>query len=210
MSLTQVLPDSVNTSIDFTFTGNVIISGAGAVVVGGDTPLIFANGYPVLFSEIANAAIHFADVANAAYIAQSITDGASINVSNITISGFISANSSTGTDGQVLTSNGSVVYWDDVARYPSGGLYNQVLSSNGSGGVFWSDKLNFPVANSDGQILISASNSFIWHAAYVISNTAPSFPNYGDIWYYTNDDRLYMWVNDGSSSYWLDFLPIAG
>lgn len=32
-------------------------------------------------------------------------------------------------------------------------------------------------------------------------------PNYGDIWFNQDESRIYMWVNDGLSEFWLDFLP---
>lgn len=44
------------------------------------------------------------------------------NVTNITITSGIYANGSYGTDGQVLTSNGSVVYWANSSGGSSGAL----------------------------------------------------------------------------------------
>ena len=80
---------------------------------------------------------------------------------NITLSGALSANGGTGTDGQVLTSNGTVSYWADstgggggftngqsisvnnfvisgaLSANSSNGLADFVLASNGAGGVYW-------------------------------------------------------------------------
>lgn len=36
------------------------------------------------------------------------------------------------------------------------------------------------------------------------STTPPSDPSLGDQWYDTNEDVLYEWINDGTSSYWID------
>ena len=115
MSLTQVLPDSVNTSVEFTFTGNVVISGAASIVVTGNTPLYFSDtGNSVSFGDVFVATASYANVANAAYTALGITDGASINVQNISVNGYFIANNTSGTAGQVLTSNGANgIFWSD-------------------------------------------------------------------------------------------------
>lgn len=186
MSLTLVTADSVNTSSDFTFTGNLVISGAGGIIVNSNTPIYFANGSTFVFDSLANVVVSYAQVANAAYLAQSITDGASLNATNVSIHGYLEANNTTGNTGQVLT-------------------------ATGNGGIYWANTvLGLPYSNVEGQVLINRNNTAEWHSLYTVSNTAPFSPNYGDIWYYTIDDRQYMWVTDGSSSFWLDYLPYVG
>jgi hypothetical protein len=71
----------------------------------------------------------------------------------------ISANGTTGTAGQVLTSNGTIVYW--------------ATPSSGSG------------------------------SSVTVSDTAPSSPASGDLWYYTGTSELFIYYNDGTSSQWV-------
>ena len=109
---------------------------------------------------------------------------------NITLSGALSANGGTGTDGQVLTSNGTVSYWADstgggggftngqsisvnnfvisgaLSANSSNGLADFVLASNGAGGVYWkSDN-----ALSEGN-LISYSATAMERRLYLIQET---------------------------------------
>lgn len=69
---------------------------------------------------------------------------------------------------------------------------------------------------SAGQVLTAdGSNNTYWTNQFYVGNAPPQaqsiMPNYGDIWYYISDDgqinKLYMWVTDGGSSYFYDFLP---
>jgi hypothetical protein len=39
----------------------------------------------------------------------------------------------------------------------------------------------------------------------VTSSTAPIKATIGDIWYNTNNDRLYRFTGNGASSFWLDY-----
>ena len=64
-----------------------------------------------------------------------------------------------------------------------------------------------------GQVLTSDGSKTYWATRFYHGNTPPDFNtlNYGDIFYYidetNNFQRLYMWVTDGSSDYFYDFLP---
>lgn len=68
-------------------------------------------------------------------------------------------------------------------------------------------------AGSAGQVLTSNGNATYWSTRYYYGDTPPNFNtlNYGDIFFYidnpNNFQRLYMWVTDGSSDYFYDFLP---
>lgn len=42
------------------------------------------------------------------------------------------------------------------------------------------------------------------------SDTAPSSPNAGDLWYDSTGGRLYVYYNDGTSSQWVDAAPQGG
>jgi hypothetical protein len=64
-----------------------------------------------------------------------------------------------------------------------------------------------------GQVLTSNGTNTYWSTRYYYGDTPPNFStlNYGDIFFYidnpNNIQRLYMWVTDGSSDYFYDFLP---
>lgn len=66
-----------------------------------------------------------------------------------------------------------------------------------------------------GQVLTSNGNVTYWSTRYYYGDTPPDFAtlNYGDIFFYIDNPnsftRLYMWVTDGSSDYFYDFLPPA-
>jgi len=65
-----------------------------------------------------------------------------------------------------------------------------------------------------GQFLTAnGNNGFNWQSHFFTGNIPPAAPNYGDIWYFVDDTAspptnvLYMWVFDGTSEYFFDFLP---
>ena len=66
---------------------------------------------------------------------------------------------------------------------------------------------------STGQVLTSNGAATIWSSKYYYGDTPPDFDklNYGDIFFYidtpNNFSRMYMWVTDGSSEFFYDFLP---
>lgn len=64
-----------------------------------------------------------------------------------------------------------------------------------------------------GQVLTSDGTNTYWSTRFYYGPTPPNFAtlNYGDIFFYIDNpnsfQRLYMWVTDGSSDYFYDFLP---
>lgn len=73
----------------------------------------------------------------------------------------------------------------------------------------------FPASPSNGQVTVVNGIRYVYSAGnnawgrtssgrYVASTSAPSPASPGDQWYSTNDDVLYEYVNDGTSSYWVD------
>ena len=46
-------------------------------------------------------------------------------------------------------------------------------------------------------------------ASVTVSDTAPSTPSNGDLWYKSDEGRLKIYYNDGSSSQWVDTSPIG-
>ena len=72
--------------------------------------------------------------------------------------------------------------------------------------------INNSVGNA-GQVLTSNGTNTYWATNFYYGGTPPDFAtlNYGDIYFFidtpNNTQRLYMWVTDGSSDYFYDFLP---
>jgi hypothetical protein len=140
------------------------------------------------------------------------------STSNIVInSTMIVANGSAGGNGNYLTSNGTSIYWTSSVT-PTNLTVENVEVSNGHVSV-GNSTINTIVSNtgilingsygSPGQKLTSNGTASSWKTVFTASNTAPSDPNYGDIWYLVSDSKPYMWVYDGINSYWFDFLPPA-
>lgn len=100
-------------------------------------------------------------------------------------------------DGILYSTNGSFVFEvgaNNTNVRVSNTLTISKLSANGSLG-------------SNGQVLVSDSAGTYWASRYSVGSLPPALPNYGDVWYYTADDKLYMWVSDSVSDFWYDFLP---
>jgi hypothetical protein len=124
------------------------------------------------------------NVANTSYIA-----GAQI-ITTATIGNYASASggaSSTGTTSTfTISSTASSVSTTTGALIVTGGV--------GVGG-----NVNIGGSVTGGGIRTSSTNS------------PPSNPTVGDIWYNTNTDDIYRYTSDGVSSYWLDINgPSAG
>jgi hypothetical protein len=72
--------------------------------------------------------------------------------------------------------------------------------------------INNSVGNA-GQVLTSNGTKTYWATNFYYGDTPPDFAalNFGDIFFFidtpNSTQRLYMWVTDGSSSYFYDFLP---
>lgn len=62
-------------------------------------------------------------------------------------------------------------------------------------------------AGMQGQYLTSTGVGAYWSSHFYNDATPPDTPNYGDIWYYIDQNKLFMWVTDGGSDFWYDFLP---
>lgn len=94
------------------------------------------------------------------------------------------ANGSIGSNGQVLTSNGSSVYWADS----TGG----VLGYTGSQGT------QGPIGYTG-----SAGTGGGGGASVTISDTAPVSPSAGNLWWNSNTGELYIYYTDIDSSQWV-------
>lgn len=192
---------------------------------------------------MANDAFHLGGVGPEAYVNTSgnyTITGVHSHTANLiinTTAGVI-ANGSIGSVGQILTSNGSTVYWSTAANGSAVPGSNTELIFNNSGDFATSSDLRFNgttftvgnstvnttanstalkvnsiVANgstgSNGHKFLSNGSATYWAATYTVGDSPPSNPNFGDIWWYTTDSKPYMRIYDGVNTYWFDFLPPA-
>ena len=103
----------------------------------------------------------------------SFSNGQSISVANLVITGSLTANSSTGTAGQVLTSNGTAIYWaNSVARVSSTNAISQTFTGDGTTAVF---TLSKSVANQTNIIVSMNGLLQIPTTHYTISSTSLTF-----------------------------------
>lgn len=63
---------------------------------------------------------------------------------------------------------------------------------------------------TSGQILVSNGTAANWKSKFYVGNSSviPISPLYGDIWFSTDDNKPYMWINTGTYDTWYDFLPV--
>jgi hypothetical protein len=93
----------------------------------------------------------------------------------------IEANNGLGTNGQILTSNGTVSYWANGGFSNGQSIEVEDLVITGS----------FTTDNTSGlqyQVLTSNGSGLIWGPRIIVSNTQPDNPLPGDIWIYYNGE----------------------
>jgi hypothetical protein len=77
--------------------------------------------------------------------------------------------------------------------------------------------MSFPISPTDGQTTIVNGIKYIYNSAnnywvkavssanrYTASTSPPATPTVGDQWYDTVEDVLYEFIDDGTTSYWVD------
>ena len=90
-------------------------------------------------------------------------------------------------------------------------IYNSVTTNNNSISTVSLDSLKANgTIGSNGQVLISNGAVSYWVNKFYVGNNSvlPPIPVYGDIWFSTDDNKPYMWINTGSFDTWYDFLPL--
>lgn len=122
--------------------------------------------------------------------------GRAANTSTLSNPGELALNM---TDGILYSTNGSVVFEigaNNTNSTVSGNLTVKSIVANGSTGS------NGSLLHTDG------ANSF-WASKFYAGNAdvIPVTPQYGDIWFSTEENKPYMWVNTGYFDTWFDFLP---
>jgi len=118
----------------------------------------------------------------------------SINSINANLGAFQSyANTKIGTN---TNSNLVVVSTTTSTSTTTGALV--VGGGAGIAGNVYADKL----FTSTG--IFWAANNAPWMAQFTASPTAPPLPSLGSYWYKTTNDVIYEYINDGTTSYWVD------
>jgi hypothetical protein len=173
MALTKPkLSQNIDTDISV-FSDPILVLHQGSILADVDVGFLMnrSNGLTanaaVIWQESSKSFVHIltnsSGVANANLVVQSY---ANVSVGNVLLinNAGIYVDGSLGTAGQVLTSDGSKVYW---------------ATGGGGGG--------------------GGGNTYT-------ANTAPPTSGNvaGDMWYDTNADILYEYLDDGSTKYWVD------
>jgi hypothetical protein len=188
-----------------TINASGLITGTSGATITGTTNT--STAFQISTTFIANTTgIYHTGTANAA----SFTVGTSFiaNTTQITITGIpISANGGAGTSGQVLTSNGSTgsPYWSTIAGVNTAAQYTFTNTIAFSNTITVSNISANGTTGSSGQVLTSDGTKTYWStpSGVTVSDTAPSSPSAGNLWYYSVDAQLYIYYNDGDTSQWV-------
>lgn len=217
---------------NFATLAGTVNSISGSNVIGDVANSTYANAAAVAYS--VDGANVFGEVANANYAsyAGNIVTNAQPNITSVgtltslSVLGNIVANNVTanttiqGTNATItntlVTSNANI-----TTAIVSGNLtannaniianlsLGNLLLSSATSGIFIDGN-----GGNIGQIPTATGlNSVEWRDKFYVGPLPPQadgiFPNYGDIWFYieAGEARMYMWVTDGESDFFYDFLP---
>lgn len=110
-------------------------------------------------------------------------------------------------DGQVLIYSTSLGKWTTGTVEGVGGGFSNGNSISVNNFVITGSFTANGAVGTNGQVLTSNGSKSYWASKFYNGATPPENPNLGDIWFYVDENKLYMWVNDGLYDYWFDFLP---
>jgi hypothetical protein len=217
---------------NFATLAGTVNSISGSNVIGDVANATYANVAAAAYS--VDGANVFGEVANANYAsyAGNIVTSAQPNITSVgtltslSVSGNIVANNVTantliqGTNATItntlVTSNANIttaIISGNITANNANIVANlslgNLLFSSAAGGIFIDGS-----GGNIGQIPTATGlDSVEWRDKFYVGPLPPQangiFPNYGDIWFYVEDGetRMYMWVTDGESDFFYDFLP---
>ena len=194
LSIVSGTPSVSTTTGALTVTGGAGISGninAGNVSAGtvSGSLFTFANGVNILAGNEGT----YSNANVTAYLASSdISIGGNISASgSYFAAGGLSALGGVLTVGNVLSSGSKAIV---------GGL---TIENGGFGNLASINVIGLATIGGDLAVTGNVSGGGLRKTA---STTAPVNPVPGDVWYKTDTDVYYTYVNDGTNSYWIDYV----
>lgn len=217
---------------DFATLAGSVNSISGSNVVGDVANAAYANIAAVAYS--VDGANVFGEIANANYAsyAGNIVTNAQPNITSVGtltslgVSGNITANNVTANTllqganatitNTLVTSNANITtatisgnLTANNANIVANLSVGNLLLSSAESGIYIDGN-----GGNIGQIPTATGlNSIEWRDKFYVGPLPPQAdgisPNYGDIWFYVEngETRMYMWVTDGESDFFYDFLP---
>ena len=180
-------------------TGNLYVG--GLVDVAGNISANNLSVGKIVATDIASANI------NAAYATLSgalqTTLGASIG-GNLTAAGtYFSAGGLSVTSGDITTADFSVVNGNIVASGSTATIGGLTITDGGIGSLASLSVIGDAGIGGNLTVTGTVTGGGIRKTT---STTAPLNPVVGDLWYKQDTDVMYQYVNDGTSTYWVDFV----
>jgi len=126
--------------------------------------------------------------------------------------------------------DGTTNYWVDIQSVGQTGNVTSISDSVLNGNIVVGINNRYSIGTSAGYVKniyanttvsnsITTTNAILWSGngqsitgmPYTASTSPPGYPNFGDQWYNTTNNVLYEYLNDGTSSYWVDIIstPLA-
>ena len=232
MALTKPkLSQNIDTDISV-FSDPILVLHQGSALADVDVGFLMnrSNGLTsnaaVIWQESSKSFVHIltnsSGVNNANLAVQSY---ANVSVGNVLLinNAGIYVDGTLGTAGQVLASDGSKTYWAPPGGFTGGTVSGKtVFESNlvvsnttpsansvtgalvvrggaGIAGNVYADALRTTTG-----IYWAGNGNPIAGITYTASSSPPTGPTKGDQWYNTTTDKLYEYLFDGASSYWVD------
>jgi hypothetical protein len=235
---TSVTTTTANVNV-INSTGNVFITGNSAVFkvpVGttaqrpspADTGYIRFNTDTTDLEYAANSTKWYSITTQETLTSNNISVNNAITVGNSTTNSVITstyirtpnlnvtsiyANSSYGTAGQVLTSNGTGVFWSSAVGYTgsagtgytgsAGTGYTGSVGYNGSVGYTGSAGIGYTGSAGIGYTGSAGSGGGGGGASVTVSATAPGSPSAGNLWWNTETGTMYIYYDDGDTQQWV-------
>lgn len=185
------------------------VSTTGSPTLVTDTISDFVPGFFVQRGNISNGVVNaYSFTTNTSYGSSTggfVANTSAVGVGNSTVNTLITstyvktatvnataiyANGSYGTSGQVLTSNGTNIYWSSAVGYT--GSDGAIGYTGSSGSIGYTG---------------SSGTGGGGGASVTVSATAPVSPSNGDMWWNTDNGTLYLYYSDGDSSQWVSAIP---
>jgi Collagen triple helix repeat (20 copies) len=205
-----------------TLQASAITVDIGDITVGNNSSNSYISNTNIIVSNSAgfSANISTSSIRIGNAVSNSVITSTSIRTPTINTTSIF-ANSSYGTAGQVLTSNGTGVYWSTAVGYAGSQGSQGTIGYTGSQGSQGSQGTTgfTGSAGTNGTNGYTGSQGLIGYtgsagtggggggASVSVSTTAPVSPNAGDLWWNSDLGSLYIYYNDGDTSQWVTAIP---